>query len=181
VRAVAEMTATWPHPLPEGEAGRRIKAARALDAEGKALILAVTSKGAPDRLIGTIGSGAPAEGVATIGYMLDPAVHGRGLATEAVEAFVRVLFTHGRVDGVAATCRVENRASRRVLEKNGFELVRTGLSETKVRGEVVVDFLELSRRDWREWLALRRRLDGADAPARTGRDISAPLQAKGLL
>lgn len=179
-QSVAEMTATWPHPLPEGEAGRRIKAARTLNSEGKALILAVTCKGAPDRLIGTIGSGAPAEGVATIGYMLDPAVHGRGLATEAVDAFVRVLFTHARVDGIAATCRVENGASRRVLDKNGFELVRTGLNETKVRGEVLVDFLELSRADWLERLASRRRLIGAGeaTPARAGRDISAPLRAK---
>ena len=98
--SVAEMTATWPHPLPDGEAGRRIAAARSLNGDGKGLILAVTLKGEPDRLVGTIGSGPLAEGAATIGYMLDPAIHGRGLATEAVRALVRVLFTHVRVETV---------------------------------------------------------------------------------
>ena len=155
IAAVAEMTSTWAHPLPAGEAGRRIAAARALNRDGKSLIMGITVKGDPDTVVGTIGSGAPAEGAATIGYMLDPAMHGRGIATEAVRAFVRMLFTHTDVELVAASCRVSNAASRRVLEKNGFEVVRTGAFETKVRGEIEVDFHELSRRDWREQLVER--------------------------
>ncbi|HNI12017.1 MAG TPA: GNAT family N-acetyltransferase, partial [bacterium] len=50
--------------------------------------------------------------------MLTPAKN-----TEAVRALVRVLFTHVRVETVAATVRTINPASRRVLEKNGFDLV----------------------------------------------------------
>ena len=37
-----------------------------------------------------------------------------------MSAFVRVLFTHVRVETIAATVRTTNPASRRVLEKNGF-------------------------------------------------------------
>lgn len=167
IAAVAEMTSTWAHPLPAGEAGRRIAAARALNRDGKSLIMGITIKGDPDTVFGTIGSGAPAEGAATIGYMLDPALHGRGIATEAVRAFVRMLFTHTDVELIAASCRVSNAASRRVLEKNGFEIVRTGAFETKVRGEIEVDFHELSRRDWKNGLAATR-ADLERASARMG-------------
>lgn len=154
---VAMRTSTWAHPLPEGEAGRRIQAARTLNRDGRSLILAITLKGAPDTLIGTIGSGPPVEGAATIGYMLDPARQGRGLATEATQAFVRMLFTHTSVELIATAAQVTNVASRRVLEKNGFELIRTGAFETKVRGVHEMDFLELARADWKEWLDASRR------------------------
>jgi RimJ/RimL family protein N-acetyltransferase len=183
VASVAEMTSTWPHPLPEGEAGRRIAAARCHNRDGLSLILAITRKGDPDTLIGTIGSGPPAEGAASIGYLLDPAHHGRGLATEAVGSLVRMLFTHTGIELIAASCRIVNPASRRVLEKNGFEVVRTGPSETKVRGTLETDFLELSRSEWKHGVAaLRRaRMEATVNLAAADRDISAVAGGRGLI
>jgi len=178
--SVAEMTATWPHPLPEGEAAGRIASARALNAEGSALILALTLKGDPERLIGQIGCNALAAEHLGIGYMIDPAFEGQGLASEAVREFVRVLFTHTPLTHIAASCRLVNPASRRVLEKVGFQYTRTGIFETVARGTVEVDFLELSRRDWkRELQASRRMIAQAEAERyASGPDISAAAAAK---
>ena len=69
-------------------------------------------------------SGSPNEsGEVEIGYGLAPPCRGRGYATEAAGAVCRWLFTQAevaliRADGV----RVDNIASRRVLERLGFTL-----------------------------------------------------------
>jgi RimJ/RimL family protein N-acetyltransferase len=55
VEDVAEMTASWPHPLPEGEAARRIERMRQANANGRGLVLAMTPKREPDHLIGMLG------------------------------------------------------------------------------------------------------------------------------
>ena len=166
--SVAEMTATWPHPLPEGEAASRIASARVLNAEGSALILALTLKGDPGRLIGQIGCNALAAEHLGIGYMIDTAFAGQGLASEAVREFVRVLFTHTPLTHIAASCRLINPASRRVMEKVGFQYIRTGAFETVARGTVEVDFLELSRRDWKQRLsAVRQAMQSSRLPAVT--------------
>ncbi|MDQ4044330.1 MAG: GNAT family N-acetyltransferase, partial [Chloroflexota bacterium] len=58
----------------------------------------------------------------TIGYSIDPSVHGRGIASRAVRDVVAIALDPSglaleRLEAVAA---VENIASRRVLEKCGF-------------------------------------------------------------
>jgi RimJ/RimL family protein N-acetyltransferase len=163
-RQVAGMTATWPHPLPEGEAARRIASARLLNAEGSAMILAITLKGDPSRLMGMIGCNALAAEHLGIGYMLDPASAGQGLATEAVQGFVQTLFTHTGLTDISASSRTVNPASRRVLEKAGFTAHGSGMLDTTANGEVSVDFLALSRAAWKGNLeASRRHLHVASA------------------
>jgi RimJ/RimL family protein N-acetyltransferase len=171
---VAEMTASWPHPLPAGEAALRIDRSRHLNADGNALILAVTLKGAPDRLIGQIGCNAIAAEQLGIGYMLDPGLAGGGLATEAVGGFVHALLTYTHIDRIGASSRTNNPASRRVLEKSGFEFLRTGSLETTARGILEVDFFELCRKRWKRNLeASRRALEAANGThAMASRDIS---------
>jgi RimJ/RimL family protein N-acetyltransferase len=77
--------------------------------------------------------------MATLGYTVDEALQGRGVATEAVGAAVRIAFGAGglgleRIEAVAA---VENVASRRVLEKAGFQFegIRRGL--LRIQGQRV--------------------------------------------
>ncbi len=60
-----------------------------------------------------------------IGYSLAPASHGKGYATEAVGAMVEWIFAHRAPDRIQAHVYVGNIASRRVLEKIGFELEGT--------------------------------------------------------
>lgn len=56
-----------------------------------------------------------------IGYMFHPDYWGRGYATEALAAFVKVYFEKlPDAESVLAKTDVSNKASQRVLEKVGF-------------------------------------------------------------
>jgi RimJ/RimL family protein N-acetyltransferase len=132
---VAEMTGSWPHPLPEGEAERRIFAARKANATGTSLILAMTPRARPNFQIGSLGitaTSSPDE--AELGYMLHPAHRGQGLMVEAVQAVLNTVFSYTRVTRVTAWSRVVNPASRRVLEKCGFRHVGSALRDLPARG-----------------------------------------------
>lgn len=60
-------------------------------------------------------------GNAEIGYYVDPVESGQGYATEAVGILVPYAFDHLRLHKLEALVLDSNTASRRVLEKNGFE------------------------------------------------------------
>ncbi|WP_241562259.1 GNAT family N-acetyltransferase [Streptomyces hoynatensis] len=59
-----------------------------------------------------------------IGWRLPRALWGRGLATEAARAVLEFGFARVGLEGVVSICRVENRASARVMEKLGMRLDR---------------------------------------------------------
>jgi [ribosomal protein S5]-alanine N-acetyltransferase len=59
-----------------------------------------------------------------VGYYFDPAAWGRGYATELTAACTSLADNVLRLPEVRAFARPENVASRRVLEKAGFEVVR---------------------------------------------------------
>ena len=58
-----------------------------------------------------------------LGFILAEASWGRGLASELIEGFVRWCRTQSGVRSLAGGLEPGNAASRRVLEKNGFEPV----------------------------------------------------------
>lgn len=64
-------------------------------------------------------------GLAEIGYSLSSAFQGRGHMTEALSLLLEDLFTRTTLERIEAHCTVDNIASHRVLEKNGFR--REGL------------------------------------------------------
>jgi ribosomal-protein-alanine N-acetyltransferase len=66
--------------------------------------------------------GPPEEGRAEIGYGVVPSRQGRGYATDAVRLLTALGWTHGALE-IAAQTDLENRASQRVLEKAGFQLL----------------------------------------------------------
>jgi len=68
---------------------------------------------------------------ASLGYWLAQAFGGRGLATAAVRDIVRVAFTELGLHRIQADTLVDNEASQRVLERNGF--VRIGLAPRYLR------------------------------------------------
>jgi RimJ/RimL family protein N-acetyltransferase len=76
--------------------------------------------------VGTAGFyGPPGEdGRVTIGYGMVESAWGRGYGTEAVAGLIEVCRRHGGVTAVDADTDLDNIASQRVLEKNGFERVR---------------------------------------------------------
>jgi RimJ/RimL family protein N-acetyltransferase len=86
-----------------------------------------------------VDSGFRQQLTATLGYTVAEEMQGRGVATEAVRQAIRIAFGPGglgleRVEAVAA---VENVASRRVLEKAGFQFegIRRGL--LRIQGQRV--------------------------------------------
>jgi RimJ/RimL family protein N-acetyltransferase len=62
-----------------------------------------------------------AKGVqAELGWCLDPAYGGRGLATEAVRALIRLAFDQLRLRRVTANCFADNEPSWRLMERVGM-------------------------------------------------------------
>ena len=56
-----------------------------------------------------------------VGYVLAKSEWGRGLMPEAIETLVKTLFSSPGIYRIQATCDVDNKASRRSLEKSGFK------------------------------------------------------------
>lgn len=57
---------------------------------------------------------------AQVGYVIDKQFWGRGFATDAVRQLVVLLEANAAISRIWATCALDNSASARVLEKNGF-------------------------------------------------------------
>jgi len=146
---VAQLTAEIPHPYPKGEAERFILKARADNASGAALNLAMTQKSGARRVIGVI-SATPDTGAAIeLGYILAPPLWGKGFATEAIRALADTLFRLTMANRLTAASRVHNAASRRVLEKAGFTFVDCGPDFLPARGgRHICDRFQLDRKTW---------------------------------
>lgn len=66
-----------------------------------------------------------------LGYYLDTAAQGQGLATEAVAEIVALAFSRLGLHRIEAATRLDNDASQRVLERNGF--TRFGVARDYLR------------------------------------------------
>jgi ribosomal-protein-alanine N-acetyltransferase len=73
--------------------------------------------------------------VGNVGYWVDRAHNGRGLATAAVADVVSFAFGEGELHRLEAGTLVDNRASQRVLEKNGFERFGLARKLLQINGE----------------------------------------------
>jgi ribosomal-protein-alanine N-acetyltransferase len=90
------------------------------------------------RMVGMVGLADIVRGMlqlGNVGYWVDRAHSGRGLATAAVADVVEFAFGEARLHRLEAGTLIDNHASQRVLEKNAFE--RFGLAHKllKVNGE----------------------------------------------
>lgn len=143
-RRIAEMTANLPHPYAEKDAENWI--ANAWSGADHPFLVTLKTNGA---LIGATGFVMPELGDPEIGYWLATAHWGKGYATEAARAVVDHLFTEHGVCAVAASARVVNPASRRVIEKCGFQWVGVGLMRSRLlASSVPVDKFRLERSTW---------------------------------
>jgi ribosomal-protein-alanine N-acetyltransferase len=84
---------------------------------------------------------------ANLGYWVDAKRNGRGLATHAVAALVEHAFGTLDLHRLEAGTLVDNVASRRVLEKNGFELIGLARNYLHIGGA------------WRDHLLFQRTAD----------------------
>lgn len=132
---VARMTSTHRSPWPEAEV-------RACLAESQwsgklGFRLGIWFEG---RLIGAIGIwDNPVE----IGYFLDPAVWGRGIATEAMSAFLPQMIARFGLTAVIADHCTDNPASGAVLRKLGFRQIGEGMGDSLERGPVPITIYRL--------------------------------------
>ena len=85
-----------------------------------------------------------------LGYAVSRSYWGQGLMSEAVPEMLRFGFERMGLNRIEARCNARNMASRRVLEKSGFNLEGT-LRESIVQNGELSDMLlfGILRREWR--------------------------------
>jgi ribosomal-protein-alanine N-acetyltransferase len=103
------------------DATKLIDVLRTNAAENNGITWAITLKG-ENSLRGTIGFWriVKEHHRAEIGYLLDPALQGKGIMQEAVEEVLRYGFEEMGLHSVEAVINPDNLASIRLLERNAF-------------------------------------------------------------
>jgi RimJ/RimL family protein N-acetyltransferase len=143
-RRIAENTARIPHPYRRADAEDFIAAAN--QAGGETVFVVTLRDGG---IIGACGLMAPENQNLEIGYWLGVKHWGKGYATEAVRALIDHAFTDLDCEAVQAAARVTNPASRRVLEKCGFQWTGAGLKRIRaLSSSAPIDRFRLDRRLW---------------------------------
>lgn len=119
---IARNLARMPHPYAPSDALDWINYADQARRTGSEYAFVVTHEEAG--VIGSVGFNRTVGDVWEIGYWIDKAVQGRGVATEAAQALLAWAGTQFGISRFVAGHFVDNPASGRVLEKLGFQ--RTG-------------------------------------------------------
>lgn len=65
----------------------------------------------------------------SVGYRFLERFWGKGLASEALSVLIRYLYDETDIEIITASTMVENKASARVLRRNGFDLVVSAVGE----------------------------------------------------
>jgi RimJ/RimL family protein N-acetyltransferase len=155
-REIAENTARIPYPYTQAHAEAFIAATSkegAKQGEGHQSFLAFADLDGVCTLIGCVGFGA-GDGGPEIGYWVGAPYRGKGFATELARGMVDYVFEATGAEKINVACRVTNTASRRVVEKCGFQWSGVGLSSSVgLKGSVPVDRFRLDRKIWESLIA----------------------------
>jgi RimJ/RimL family protein N-acetyltransferase len=153
-RRIAENTARVPHPYGPADAERFISAA---NTDGTTSFLMTL---ADETVLGVCGITHGDRPGPELGYWLGSRFWNRGYATEAVRALIDFAFTDLEHESLQAGARVTNPASRRVLEKCGFQWTGVGLYRiAALASSAPIDRFRLERRIWaslKSWGRMRR-------------------------
>jgi RimJ/RimL family protein N-acetyltransferase len=146
---IAENLLRLPHPYGLADAERFIAGANAGEDETEFVITRGTT------VLGACGVGSRDGEQPEIGYWLGVAFWGRGYATEVARALIDHAFADLGYDALVAGARVSNPASRRVLQKCGFQWSGVGLYRIRaIASSAPVDRFRLDRSLWaslRSW------------------------------
>ena len=143
-RRIAENTARIPYPYRLADAHEFITSA---SRTGNETIFVVTLRGGG--VIGACGLMTPADDSTEVGYWLGAKHWGKGYATEAVRAMIDHAFTDLDCEALQSAARVTNPASRRVLEKCGFQWTGAGLLRIRaIASSAPIDRFRLDRGLW---------------------------------
>jgi RimJ/RimL family protein N-acetyltransferase len=144
-RRIAEDTTRIPHPYKRSDAESFVATANKTGAE--TVFLITLRDGA---VIGACGVSNTEDDVPELGYWLGVPYWGKGYATEAAHAVIDYAFTELEYDGLQSGARVTNPASRRVLEKCGFQWTGVGLYRINaIKSSAPIDRFRLDRGVWR--------------------------------
>jgi RimJ/RimL family protein N-acetyltransferase len=140
-RRIAENTARIPHPYTMADAREWIGAVTSQAAE----TYLITVGG---EIVGACGLDIR-DGMPELGYWLGVPFWGNGFATEAARALIDHAFAHLGHEVVIAGARISNPASRRVLEKCGFQWSGVGLFRIRaLNSSAPLDRFRLERAIW---------------------------------
>ena len=153
-RRIAENTARIPHPYRTGDAEDFI----ALANRASETIFLITLRNGT--VIGACGVSDVAGQTSELGYWLGARFWSKGYATEAARAVIDHAFEELECEAVQSCARVTNPASRRVLEKCGFQWTGVGLQRIRaLNSSAPVDRFRLDRGLWsslKSWVATKR-------------------------
>lgn len=147
-RRISEMLARMPYPYTPDDARRWVLAAQRPSAGAATFAVRLRATG---RFIGAAGyTPMPESGAVHLGYWIGQPFWDQGYATEAAHAVVDHAFAETPVDELVASVRPTNPASRRVLEKCGFQYRDSGMMRSLVHnGAVAVENYRIDRKTWR--------------------------------
>jgi RimJ/RimL family protein N-acetyltransferase len=153
-RRIAENTARIPHPYTLSDAETFIGGA---SKSGEAVFL-ITLR--DTTVVGACGVIFQYEATPELGYWMGVPYWGKGYATEALHAVIDYAFTDLGHEALQAGARVTNPASRRVLEKCGFQWTGVGLYRiSSIKSSAPIDRFRLERGIWtalRGWGRVKR-------------------------
>lgn len=145
-RRIAENTARIPHPYKLSDAESFIGGAN--NGNGEAVFL-ITARDGTGTLLGACGVSTLDDRQPELGYWLGLPYWGKGYATEALHALIDYAFGAFEHTALHAGARVTNPASRRVLEKCGFQWTGVGLYRINaIRSSAPIDRFRLERGIW---------------------------------
>jgi RimJ/RimL family protein N-acetyltransferase len=154
-RRIAENTRRIPHPYTQADAREFVSAAQNSAREISLMIILRNGS-----LIGGCGLNMLDGPAPEIGYWLGVPHWGKGFATEAVRALIDYAFTELDHDVLQAGARVTNPASRRILEKCGFQWTGVGLCRIRaIASSAPIDQFRLDRGLWmslKSWGEVKR-------------------------
>ena len=146
-RRIAENTARIPHPYKLSDAESFIETAN----KGEEALFLITARDGvnKDEILGACGFVTQEKPVPELGYWLGVEHWGKGYATEALHALVDYMFNEFDHPALQAGARVTNPASRRVLEKCGFQWTGVGLYRIRaINSSAPIDRFRLERGIW---------------------------------
>ena len=157
-KRIAENTRRIPHPYAHADAEDFIAASNV--PQGDINFLIATRAGVPMGVCGIAQDPHQDDDLQEIGYWLGTPFWTEGYATEAVRALIDFSFTELNHAALQAGARVTNPASRRILEKCGFQWTGVGLSRIQaLNSSAPIDRFRLDRGLWaslRRWSDVRR-------------------------
>lgn len=144
-RRIAENTTRIPHPYRLADAEDWITLANA-DARDQTLLITLRDSNTVIGACSLEWRGGPHP---EIGYWLSVLYWGQGYATEAVQTLIDQGFSDLGTEAVEGGARPTNAASRRVLEKCGFQWTGVGLYRIRsINSSAPFDRFRLERRIW---------------------------------